>query len=84
LRGAPRSLYGQGSATGHQPLRKAIADYVGAARGVRCDAGQVIVTSGAQQALDLTARILLDPGDRVWVEDPCYPGARSTLRAAGE
>jgi GntR family transcriptional regulator / MocR family aminotransferase len=83
LRRAPRALYGQGGAAGYQPLRKAIAEYVGAARGVRCDAGQVIVTSGAQQALDLAARVLLDPGDHVCVEDPCYPGARLTLRAAG-
>ena len=83
LRNAPRSLYGQGAPGGYQPLRKVIAEYVGAARGVRCDAGQVIVTSGAQQALDLVARILLDPGDAVWMEDPGYPGARFTLRAAG-
>ena len=48
-----------------------------------CEAGQVIITSGAQQALDLVARILLDPGDAVWMEDPGYPGARFTLRASG-
>jgi GntR family transcriptional regulator / MocR family aminotransferase len=83
LRHAPRSLYGQGSVAGYLPLRKAIADYVGAARGVRCDAGQIVVTSGAQQALDLAARVLLDPGDEVWLEDPGYPGAHFTLRAAG-
>jgi GntR family transcriptional regulator / MocR family aminotransferase len=83
LRRAPRSLYGHGSAGGYQPLRKAIAEYVGASRGVRCQAGQVIITSGAQQALDLVARMLLDSGDRVWQEDPGYPGARFTLRAAG-
>ena len=83
LRNAPRSLYGQGAPGGYQPLRKAIAEYVGSARGVRCDAAQVIVTSGAQQGLDLVARILLDPGDTVWMEDPGYPGASFTLRAAG-
>jgi GntR family transcriptional regulator/MocR family aminotransferase len=83
LRRAPRSLYGQGHAGGYQPLRKAVAEYLGSMRGVRCDAGQVIITSGAQQALDLVARLLLDPGDRVWLEDPCYPGARFALRAAG-
>jgi GntR family transcriptional regulator/MocR family aminotransferase len=43
----------------------------------------VVITSGAQQALDLIARFLLDPGDRVWMEDPGYPGAAFTLRAAG-
>lgn len=55
LRRAPRSLYGQGDAKGYLPLRKAIAEYVGGARGVHCDADQVIVTSGVQQALDLPA-----------------------------
>jgi len=83
LRNAPRSLYGQGDARGYLPLRKAIAEYVGAARGVRCDAGQVIVTSGAQQALDLVARMLIDPGDPIWMEDPGYPGAVLAFRAAG-
>ena len=83
LRRAPRSLYGQGDARGYLPLRRAIAEYVGAARGVRCDAGQIIVTSGAQQGLDVVARMLLDHGDAVWMEDPGYPGARFALRAAG-
>jgi GntR family transcriptional regulator / MocR family aminotransferase len=83
LRNAPRSLYGQGDARGYLPLRKAIAEYVGSARGVHCDASQIIVTSGAQQALDLIARMLVDPGDRVWMEDPGYPGAVFALRAAG-
>jgi GntR family transcriptional regulator / MocR family aminotransferase len=83
LRRAPRSLYGQGDARGYLPLRKAIAEYVGTARGVRCDAGQIIVTSGAQQGLHLVIRMLLDPGDGVWVEDPGYPGAVYALRAAG-
>lgn len=83
LRRAPRSLYGQGSAAGYQPLRRAIAEYIGGSRGVRCSVDQVIVTSGAQQALDLVARLLLDPGDPVWMEDPGYPGARFALSAAG-
>lgn len=83
LRRAPRSLYGQGDSRGYLPLRRAIAEYVGAARGVRCDADRVIVTTGAQHALDLVTRLLLDPGDAVWIEDPGYPGALFTLRAAG-
>lgn len=83
LRSAPRSLYGQGDAKGYLPLRKAIAEYVGTARGVRCDANQIIVTSGTQQALDIIGRMLLDPGDAVWIEDPGYPGALFSLRAAG-
>ncbi len=83
LRNAPRSLYGQGDARGYLPLRRAIAEYVGPARGVRCNADQIIITSGTQQALDLVARLLLDPGDAVWLEDPCYPGALFAFRAAG-
>ncbi len=83
LRRAPRSLYGQGDVRGYLPLRRAIAEYVGAARGVRCDARQIIVTSGTQQSLDIVARMLLDPGDTVWMEDPGYPGALLVLRAAG-
>jgi GntR family transcriptional regulator/MocR family aminotransferase len=50
---------------------------------VHCDAEQIIVTSGAQQALDLVSRLLLDPGDSAWLEDPGYPGALRALRAAG-
>jgi GntR family transcriptional regulator / MocR family aminotransferase len=83
LRRAPRSLYGHGNTAGYQPLRRAIAEYIGGSRGVRCSPDQVIVTSGAQQALDLIGRLLLDPGDRVWMEDPGYPGAWFALRAAG-
>jgi GntR family transcriptional regulator/MocR family aminotransferase len=82
LRHAPHALYGQGSPGGYIPLRKAIAEYVGASRGVRCSPEQVIVTSGAQQGLDLVARFLLDPGDEVWMEDPGYPGALQAFRAA--
>jgi GntR family transcriptional regulator/MocR family aminotransferase len=82
-RKAPRSLYGQGDRGGYPPLRRAIAEYVGQSRGVRCSAEQVIVTSGAQQALDLLARVLLDPGDEVWMEDPGYPGASQAFQSAG-
>jgi GntR family transcriptional regulator / MocR family aminotransferase len=56
---------------------------VGHSRGVRCSSEQIIVTSGAQQALDLLARVLLDPGDEVWMEDPGYPGASQALQSAG-
>jgi GntR family transcriptional regulator/MocR family aminotransferase len=53
------------------------------ARAARCTAEQVLVVSGAQQALDLVARLLLDPGDPVWMEDPGYYGARMAFAAAG-
>src|ERR1700721_1420204 len=65
LRKAPRPLFGHGHAAGYQPLRRAIAEYVGASRGVHCSAEQIIVTSGTQQALDLIGRFLLSTGDHV-------------------
>jgi GntR family transcriptional regulator/MocR family aminotransferase len=82
-RNAPRSLYGQGDAGGYAPLRRAIAEYVGHSRGVSCSPEQIIVTSGAQQALDLLARVLLDPADELWMEDPGYPGASQAFESAG-
>jgi GntR family transcriptional regulator / MocR family aminotransferase len=68
---------------GHPPLRAAIAEYVRQARAVSCEAEQVIVVSGAQQAFDLCARLLLDPGDVAAIEDPGYRGTRGALLAAG-
>ncbi len=74
---------GYGPVLGHPPLREAIAGYVAAARGARCTADQIVVTSGAQQGLDLVARVLVNRGDTVWLEDPGYPAARGVLVAAG-
>jgi GntR family transcriptional regulator/MocR family aminotransferase len=68
---------------GYRPLREAIAAYLGMARGVRCTADQVIVVAGAQSGLSLAARVLLDPGDAAFVEDPGYYGARAAIVAAG-
>jgi GntR family transcriptional regulator/MocR family aminotransferase len=62
-------------------LREAIADYLGSARGVRCTPDQVIIVSGIQQGLELTGRLVLDPGDGVWVEDPCYFAVPAVFRA---
>jgi GntR family transcriptional regulator/MocR family aminotransferase len=64
-------------------LREAIAAYLRSGRGVRCDAGQVVVTSGALHGLNLVARSLLSPGDAVWIEDPCYGKARAALASVG-
>jgi len=72
-----------GDPAGLRALREAIADHVQAARGTRCEADQVLIVAGAQQGLDLICRLLLDPGDRVWMEEPGYPGARSALLGAG-
>jgi GntR family transcriptional regulator / MocR family aminotransferase len=72
-----------GESGGIRVLREAIAAHVRIARGAECDADQVVIVAGAQQGLDLACRLLLDPGDRAWMEDPGYPGARSALVGAG-
>lgn len=76
-------LLNYGDSAGYMPLRKSIAAYLGSVRAVKCDPEQVIIVTGSQQALDLSARVLLDPGDDVLIEDPCYPGARGALLGAG-
>ena len=72
-----------GDPRGGLGLREAIAAYLRSARGVRCEARQIVVTSGAQQGLDLMIRAAIHPGDPVWVEDPCYPMAVTALKGAG-
>lgn len=72
-----------GEPFGYQPLRQAIAAYVRAFRGVRCRDEQVIVFNGTQQAIDLITRILVEPGDRVIVENPGYLRARLVFESAG-
>ncbi|MEW6637338.1 MAG: PLP-dependent aminotransferase family protein [Actinomycetota bacterium] len=79
----PPGLLGYGDPAGYGPLRAEISAYLRAARAVRCSPEQVIVVSGSQQALDLAARVLLDPGDAAWVEEPGYVGARAALLGAG-
>ena len=74
---------GYGEPGGHWPLREAVAGYLGASRGVSCDASQLMIVNGAQAALCLAARLLLEPGDPVWIEDPGYLGARAALLGAG-
>jgi len=81
-RPAPQLPVG-GDAGGHPDLRAAIAHYVGEARGIACDPDHVLVVSGIRQALDLTCRLLLDPGDAAWMENPGHPGLRAVLVANG-
>jgi len=83
LRSITAAQLDYGDASGLRVLREAIADHVQSARGTECRADQVIIVAGAQQGLDLICRLVLDPGDRVWMEEPGYPGARSALLAAG-
>jgi GntR family transcriptional regulator / MocR family aminotransferase len=66
---------------GHRALRAAIAEQM-QSRGTRCDPDQVQIVMGAQRGLDHIARMLLDPGDVAWMEDPGYTGARGALLAA--
>ncbi|WP_118136555.1 PLP-dependent aminotransferase family protein [Oceanicella sp. SM1341] len=75
--------FSYGDPLGGRALREEVAAYLRTARGVRCDPGQVLLTSGTQQALDLVIRAVLSPGDPVWVEDPCYPMARAAFLGAG-
>ena len=70
-------------ALGYTPLRQAVAEYLSQSRGVRCVPEQVAIVSGVQEALDLTARLLLNPRDRVCVENPGYPGAILAFQAFG-
>lgn len=78
-----REPVGYAGPAGHPDLRDAVARYVGYARSVRAGADDVVVTGGAQQALDLVARVLLAPGDVVAVEEPGYPPAREAFAAQG-
>jgi GntR family transcriptional regulator/MocR family aminotransferase len=70
-------------AAGFRGLREAIADHVQAARGTRCTADQVVVVGGAQRGLEQICDFVLDPGDKAWLEEPGYFGARSALVGAG-
>jgi GntR family transcriptional regulator/MocR family aminotransferase len=72
-----------GPPAGSPALREALAGYLRRARGLRCTPEQIVVTTGTQQAIDVIARLLVDPGDAVVVEDPCYPGARRVFQALG-
>jgi GntR family transcriptional regulator/MocR family aminotransferase len=68
---------------GYEPLRRAIATYLGISRGIACTHEQVFVTAGYRGALDLVCGTLLRPGDVGWYEDPGYPFARQFLERAG-
>lgn len=72
-----------GEAAGLAELREAIAVYLRTARAVRCEPEQILIVSGSQQALEISARTVIDPGQPVWFEDPGYWGARDALTAAG-
>src|ERR1043166_2114064 len=82
LRSLSSGHLGYSDPRGFRELRKIICDYLRAARGVRCEPDQIIITSGTQQAINIAIRVLLHPGEEVWVEDPGYPLIRYALIAA--
>ena len=73
---------GYADPAGLSRLRANICEYLAAARGVRCEPDQIVITAGTQQALDIAIRVLLAPGDEVWVEDPGYPLTHAQLLLA--
>src|SRR6266446_4141834 len=83
LRLQSKELMLEANAAGSPRLRRALSIYLRDARGVRCHADQIVITSGAQQALSLIGTTFLDRGDPVWIEDPGYLGARAALLRAG-
>lgn len=83
LRRSQRHTDRQFSPQGLPELREAIAHHIAFARGVHCSAADVLVCNGAQQALDLIARVLVEPGCKVAMEDPGYPPARQLFLALG-
>ncbi|WP_175943228.1 PLP-dependent aminotransferase family protein [Burkholderia pyrrocinia] len=72
-----------GPVEGLPELRRAVAAYIRVSRGVRCETGQVFITDGTQGSLELCARMLANPGEFGWLENPCYNGARTAFRSTG-
>lgn len=79
----PGAPTGYAEAQGVRVLRETIAEYVRRSRSVRCDPDQVIITSGTQQGLYLSAQVLVGPGDATWVENPAYPALTAILTTTG-
>jgi GntR family transcriptional regulator / MocR family aminotransferase len=71
-----------GDPCGALELRVAIARYLGTARGIACEPSQIVIVSGSQQGIDLTARALVDRRERIWMEEPGYQMARAAFQAA--
>lgn len=68
---------------GHPDLRQAVARHLAVSRGLLCDASQVIITTSGLQSVDLAIRVISDPGDQVWMEDPGCTETRATMGSAG-
>jgi GntR family transcriptional regulator/MocR family aminotransferase len=83
LRSFGRHHLGYGDPHGMPELRKSVCDYLRAARAVRCEPGQIVITAGTQQAVDIVTRVMQGPDKEVWIEDPGYSLTRLALTAAG-
>ncbi|NMO14850.1 PLP-dependent aminotransferase family protein [Pyxidicoccus fallax] len=81
-RNPTRNQLAYGDPMGYRPFREALAEYLRTSRAVRCEPEQLMVVSGSQQALELSARVLLDTGSPVWFEEPGYAGAKDVLTLA--
>jgi len=82
-RGDAASWLASPSSQGYQPLREAIADYLGAARGITTTHQHIIMTAGAQQGVELLAKMLINPGDVIVFEDPGYTPAMAVFEMMG-
>ncbi|SUB80987.1 HTH-type transcriptional regulatory protein gabR [Pragia fontium] len=79
-----RRLIGQvNEPFGFRPLRQAISDYVKTTRGLNCTEDQILIVNGTQQAMNLTAHVLLQQGDEIWLDEPGYDGALGAFTANG-
>ncbi|MDY0975996.1 PLP-dependent aminotransferase family protein [Massilia sp. CFBP9012] len=83
LRPSKLAVLSETEAAGMAPLRAAIARHLDLARGVAVSPDQIVILGSVQQALDICLRLLVAPGDAVWMEDPGYPGARQAMHAHG-
>lgn len=83
LRGAREEIMGYGDPDGSPQLRRALASHLRANRGITCDPEQIFIVAGAQQAFHLIGSTLLNPGEKVWFENPGAIGARNSLIACG-
>jgi GntR family transcriptional regulator/MocR family aminotransferase len=83
MRGDRSTVMGYGEPKGYAPLRRAIATHLSALKGLTCDPEQIFITTGAQQAFSLIGRLFLNPGDKVWMENPGASGARNALLSEG-
>ncbi|MGJ7556068.1 PLP-dependent aminotransferase family protein [Variovorax sp. RB3P1] len=81
VRNAGTAALGYGDPLGEPALRAAIARHLSVARGVRCEPHQVVIAEGAQEAITLCVRLLSNPGDTGWVEDPGYRGVKAAMHA---